>query len=124
MKTKKLIQGHQGDVQFIQTANIPNDVKKTKNKPLAYGEISGHIHVLTGDVEFFEVEGRTFAVVGSDGARLQHIHESSLTENNLLSVEEIEIADHKSIALPKGKYEFGIQKAYDPYEKIFKKVED
>lgn len=86
------------------------------------GEQSGHMHVLTGDVELFEFEGRTFAVVGSDGARLQHVHESSF--RGYASVREQQKADHHSHVLPEGTYEFHIQNAYNPYKKLMEKVID
>ena len=121
---KKMIKGHQGDVQFRQIANLPEGAKRSENKPLAYGEISGHVHILTGNVDFFEIEGKTYAVVGNDGARLQHVLERNILPNCLTKTEELPVADHKSILLPSGTYEFGIQKQYDPFENVFKKVDD
>jgi uncharacterized protein YkuJ len=74
-KMKKLLKGHQGDVQFKQIGKLPTNAKKIQNKPIALGEHSGHMHILTGDVEMFEVDGKIICAVGFDGARLQHIHE-------------------------------------------------
>lgn len=119
----KQLKGHQGDVQF-KSCKLPSKAKKINNRPIAYGEHSGHQHVLTGDVEMFEHEGNLFASIGSDGARLQHIHESRMTESAWGSVVEIEKADHNSILLPKGVYEFWIQNAYNPYSKLMEKVID
>lgn len=120
----KKIKGHQGDVQFFSIDKIPASAKKINNRPIALGEHSGHMHILTGDVEMFEVDGRIICAVGSDGARLQHIHESKLTERTWKSIEEIEIADHKSHLLPPGNYEFFIQNSYNPYSKLMEKVID
>ena len=69
---KNSLRGHQGDVQFAAIDSIPTGAKKVKNKPIALGEHSGHMHVLTGDVEMFEIDGRIICAVGSDGA-FQHL---------------------------------------------------
>jgi hypothetical protein len=123
-KMEKLIKGMQGDVQFKMIGTLPQNATRVKNKPLAYGEVSGHVHVLTGDVELFEIEGKTFAVVGHDGARMQHIRENILTAKCMTEIKELPIADHKSILFLPGTYEIGIQKQYNPYEKIFERVVD
>jgi len=122
MKTR--ITGHAGDVQFKTIDSLPENAQKIQNKPLAYGETSGHVHVLTGHADFFEVEGRIYAVVGNDGARLQHVMENNLTPNCMTEVKELPCADHKSILLPPGTYEFGIQKQFNPFEKTFEEVRD
>lgn len=124
MKQKKLLKGHQGDVQFQQIPGLPQSAIKIEKRPLAYGEISGHQHVLTGDVDLYEIDGKIMAVVGSDGARLQHIHESKMTAKAWASTKELEKADHNSHLLPEGVYEFYIQNAYNPYSKIMEKVVD
>jgi hypothetical protein len=119
-----ILRGHQGDVQFQQIETLPKNAKKVANRPIAYGEHSGHQHVLTGDVEMFEIDGKLIAVVGSDGARLQHIHESRMTEKAWTSKTEIEKADHDSHVFPPGNYEFYIQNAYNPYAKMMEQVID
>ena len=118
------LKGHQGDVQFAKLLEMPCNAKKINNKPIALGEHSGHMHVLTGDVQLFEVEGRLLAAVGGDGARLQHVHESNFTDKCWTSTKELLKADHNSHLLPEGIYEFWIQNAYNPYSKIMEKVED
>ncbi|MEZ2446099.1 hypothetical protein AB6805_30500 [Chitinophaga sp. RCC_12] len=82
------------------------------------------MHVLTGDVEMFEVDGRIICTVGSDGARLQHVHESNFTESSWTKKEEITKADHNSHELPAGNYEFWIQNSYNPYSKLMERVID
>lgn len=121
---KKLLKGHQGDVQFKQLAELPAGAKKIVNRPIAYGDKSGHQHILTGGVDMYEIDGKLVAVVNGAGARLQHIHESKMTEKAWSSTEEIQIADHHSHLLPKGVYEFYIQNAYNPYSKLMEKVID
>jgi hypothetical protein len=120
----KSIKGHQGDVQFKSINSIPAGAKRVANRPIAYGEHSGHQHVLTGDVELFEFQGRLIAAVGSDGARLQHCHESNFSAACWNSTKEVVVADHKSHLLPVGNYEFYIQNAYNPYSKLMEKVID
>ncbi len=125
VKMKKQIKGMQGDVQFKMIEKLPNDCKKVSNSPLAYGEISGHVHILTGDVEMFENKGKRFAKIGNKKARLQHILEGNLKSASCMTeVKELPVADHKSILLPPGIYEFGIQKEYNPFENVFKQVVD
>lgn len=124
MRKQTNIKGHHGDVQFKMISELPINAKKIENKPLAYGETSGHVHVLTGQVDMFEIEGKMYAVVGNDGARLQHVMENTLAPKCMTEVKELPIADHKSILLPPGTYEFGIQKQYNPFEKVFEQVRD
>jgi hypothetical protein len=123
-KSVTTLRGHQGDVQFSSIASVPKGAKKVLNRPIALGEHSGHMHVLTGDVEMFEVGGRIVCVVGSDGARLQHVHESNFTKSAWNSTEEITKADHNSHLLEKGNYEFWIQNSYNPYSKLMERVID
>jgi hypothetical protein len=82
------------------------------------------MHVLTGDVQLFEVDGKIIASVGGDGARLQHVHESNFTEKCWTKTEELPKADHNSHLLSAGVYEFYIQNAYNPYSKLMEKVID
>ena len=120
----KSIKGHQGDVQFATISKIPAGAKKLKNRPIAYGERSGHQHVLTGNVQLFEYEGKIYAAVGVDGARLQHCHESKFTEKDWASIKEIPVADHASHLLPEGVYEFAIQNNFNPYSQLMEEVQD
>lgn len=119
----KTIKGHQGDVQFRTVKELPKEALKIKHRPIALGEHSGHEHILTGDVELFELNGVTYAAVGGDGAMLQHVHESKF-KGNYATKKVIEKADHKPLVLEPGVYEFFIQGAYNPYKKLMEKVID
>jgi hypothetical protein len=121
---KNLIRGHQGDVQFKQIEELPSNLKLIKNVPLAYGETSGHCHILTGDVELMEDENFRYAKIGKKGARIQHVQERLLTLDNIQRTEEISVADHKSIMLPSGLFKIAIHKKYNPFAKVFEKVID
>lgn len=114
-----------GDLICQQIAAVPSGAKKLDKKvPFAYGEKSGHVHVLTGDYDVFEIDGKFVTVVNGDGARLQHIHESSLTPMAWHKKDEISQADHGSIVIEQGIYEFYIQNEYNPFSKHFEKVID
>lgn len=120
---KKILKGHQGDVQFKAT-KLPKDAVKIAQKPIALGEHSGHCHIVTGDVELFEHDGKIFACVGNDGAILQHVHESYFKGNYAIK-SVLPKADHNAVKLnPNETYEFGIHKKYSPFSKTFEKVID
>lgn len=119
----KTVRFHQGDVQGRTIAKLPKGAKKINNKPIALGDHSGHQHIITGDVELFEYEGKTLAAIGHDGATLQHVHESAFN-GDYATKKLIEQADHKPVKLEEGIYEFFIQGAYNPYKKIMEKVID
>lgn len=118
------IRFHQGDVQGKSIASLPKDAVKITHKPIALGEHSGHQHVVTGDVELYEFKGVIYAVVGSDGASLQHVHESNFKTKNFATRETLPMADHKPAKLAPGVYEFFIQGSYNPYKQIMEKVID
>lgn len=119
------IKFHQGDVQGKSIAELPAGAKPIAKKALALGEHSGHMHILTGpDVQLFEHKGKVFAAVGGDGASLQHIHESRLTEPAWKSTQTLEKADHPAHMLPPGIYEFHIQNAFNPFKKAMEQVID
>ena len=120
---KNTIRGMQGDVQFRTIKVLPKEAVKINHKPIALGEHSGHEHIVTGDVELFELNGKVYAAVGSDGAMLQHVHESRFN-GDYSTKKVIEKADHKPIPLKPGVYEFFIQGAYNPYKKLMEKVID
>lgn len=120
---KNQVKGHQGDVQFRSISNLPKGAVKIAHKPLALGEHSGHMHVMTGDVELFEFEGRIYAAVGNDGAMLQHVHESHF-KNDYAAKEQIAVADHSMHKFDAGVYEFAIQNTYNPYSKLMEQSAD
>lgn len=113
----KTIKGHQGDVYF-QSAKLPQGAIKTENKPLATG--TTHVHVVTGDVDRYELGDRVFFSVRK--GILQHL--SSGTPEVMKSEIILPHADHLPHSLPAGIYEFVIQREYNPYAKIFEQVRD
>lgn len=116
---------HGGDVQGREVKSLPNGVVPIPNSPIAYGEKSGHTHILNGDVELFQLNGKKFAVVGEDGAYHSHLHLSSITKESYQTNKNLSNADHtKECFIPKGVYEIGVHQKYNPYKKNFEKVED
>jgi hypothetical protein len=111
---------HGGDVQGYLISKLPKGAKKiekTADKIIARGETSGHCHVLTGDVELFELQEQIFAVVGKDGAYHQHIQEKSVTEKTFKVNRNISDCDHtKDCRIEPGIYAIGIDRQYDPHE--------
>lgn len=124
-KTATNQQGHQGDVQFKEISSLPETAKSIKKQPLAYGEVSGHIHIITGDYDLFEDErGFKYAKIGNDGASLQHVFDKNFN-NDFTTKEKLPIADHKQIDLkPNSIFQIGIQKQYNPFSKIWERVID
>lgn len=120
----KAIKGHQGDVQFQYVDQLPAKAIKIANRPIAYGEHSGHQHVITGDVEMFEFEGQIYTVIGKDGASLQHCHESDFSVEDYSKKTLVKKADHEAHTMPSGIVAFFIQNAFNPYSKLMEKVID
>lgn len=117
---------HTGDVQAVESA-LPKSVTKIERKPVAYGEKSGHLHVITGDYEMFEEEKTkdVYVTVGPGGALSQHVHETIWKKAGFDTQELLEKADHKPARLlPNKTYRIGIHQAYNPYKKIQEKVID
>lgn len=117
---------HTGDVQAVES-NLPKNAKVIDKKPVAFGEKSGHLHVITGDYEMLEDEETkdVYVKIGKGGAWSQHVHETIWKKANYDTQELLQKADHNPSQLLPGKvYRIGIHKAYNPYKKIFEKVID
>ncbi len=123
MKKRDFI--HTGDVQAIEST-LPSTAKKIEKCPVAYGEKSGHIHVITGDYEMLEDGNFKYVKIGEKGAYSQHVHESNFNKiSGYDSLELLQQADHNPARLlPNTVYKIGIHQAYDPYAKIKSKVID
>ncbi|HRK00997.1 MAG TPA: hypothetical protein PL089_15410 [Ignavibacteria bacterium] len=92
MKTKKNYR--QGDVFIIERTFPFGNAKQIKEKILAYGEVTGHKHVLKGELEIIENQDGCFVRVKND---------------SVVTHEE-----HDTINIPPGEYEIRIQREYDP----------
>lgn len=105
----------QGDVALRQiNFEVPANAEKVENAVLAWGEVSGHAHVVTGDAEVFRIGNKVFVCVGSDGAKLEHMKFATRTK-----------ADHAPITLePNQVYEVILQNEYNPFAKALERVID
>jgi hypothetical protein len=114
---------HGGDAQFYSIDQLPEGARKItdpKEKIIARGEVSGHAHIITGDVEMFELNGIMFAVVGKDGAYHQHYKEDMITEETFRANSNISNCDHtKDCPIAPGVYAIGLDRQYDPHEGIW-----
>jgi len=85
-----------------------------KARILAYGEHSGHCHVVTGDVT---INSKGQIEVGEDSnAVLRHILETEWMQGK-----EVWTGEHKDIVLKPGVYEYVPQQVYDP---LTQRIED
>lgn len=110
--SKKGDQALHGDVILTKTGFGKDfeSMPEVKDQCLAYGEATGHSHKVFGNEEDFilrecpKTKERHLRVVG-DSVALKH-------------------QEHSPIVLPPGDYRIGIQKEYDPFEKLTRQVAD
>lgn len=112
----------QGDVALRPIATLPATAKFIERAPLAFGEVSGHAHVIestgatTDQWEMFRdtETGRLFVAIGSDGAQLRHVRLKSREQ-----------ADHYPITLTANTiYEVILQNEFNPEAQAFERVLD
>ena len=101
-----------GDVIIERVAELPADFSQGKVEPksaLAYGEATGHLHQLQGE------PGIDFDLrVNSEGARHLRVFKPVLLKHQ----------EHSPMLLQPGDYKIGIQREYDPFEKLTRQVVD
>lgn len=97
---------------------------------VARGEVSGHSHIVIGDVTFTEKDGVLYCKVASteNGARLAHIMEKPFIEAGEIvwTEEHTDIKDFSKgkILKPNRTYEFVPQIEKHPYEDAIRRVAD
>lgn len=84
----------QGDVLLKPIDKIQGKEIAKGEKILAYGEVTGHKHLLKGDAMFFLFNNQVLVDVGSKGAEL--IHE-----------------EHNNLQVPEGRYAVVLQRELD-----------
>ena len=99
----------QGDVLFVECAEIPEDAKPVKRQDgkliLARGEATGHAHVIVApDVEMYERAGVAYLRVPTPAPPL---HE-----------------EHDPFPIPAGKWRIGRVQEVDPFEREVREVTD
>lgn len=98
-------QYRQGDVLLIAMDNVklPDEAKRLPNDGervvLAYGEVTGHAHALSGDVAALYQAGKTTILETQEGAVLRH-------------------EEHNAIDLPRGLYRVIRQRELTPEEEV------
>lgn len=100
-----------GDV-IITRDRIPNDFETypiVENSCLALGEATGHRHQLFGE------EG-TFTLRENPQTKVKYLR--------VIKTVDLKHQEHSPIILPPGEYRIGIQKEYDPFEKLVRQVAD
>lgn len=100
-----------GDV-IVTKDFLPEDfesMQKVDDACLAYGEMSGHYHGIFGNPGSFDLRE-------CQKTRVKHLR---VVETVALKHQE-----HSPIMIPPGDYRIGIQKEYDPFEKLSRKVAD
>lgn len=84
---------------------------------VARGEVSGHSHIIVGDVSFNE-KGQI--IVGEDSSvALKH-----LLEKDWIEGKEVWTGEHKDIQLQPGVYEYVPQMVFDPLSKRIEAARD
>jgi hypothetical protein len=114
--------GHQGDCQFYLIDKIPSNAVKVEKRFLAASEQSGSVHALCGEYDLYEMEDG-FCIDVLKDCTLNHTFKENVKENIDKSI-ELPIKDHRSSTIKKGKYFVGIQRRYDPLQKLWKQVQD
>ena len=99
-----------GDVIVERITTQPDgfdSFKILKDNTLALGEATGHLHRLFGD----EID-------------LRECPKTKVKYLRLVEPAALRHQEHREIMLPPGDYRIGIQKEYDPFEKLTRQVAD
>lgn len=113
-EVKKYVAGEyvlHGDV-ILKLEALPENFETmpvVKDHCLAYGELTGHLHKIIGD------EG-SFSVRECPETKMRHLR--------VVSPVLLKHQEHEQIKLPPGDYRIDIQREYDPFEKLSRRVVD
>jgi hypothetical protein len=99
----------QGDVLFKSIEKVKGKEVKpdARGYVFAEGETTGHCHVIT--------ETEAVKVYVENGVKHVRVIKASAT---------VEHQEHGPVILPKGDYQIGIVKEYDPFENDIRRVQD
>ena len=100
-----------GDV-ILRLESLPENfpaMDKVKDDCLAYGELTGHAHQIIGEPEAFNLR-----VDPATKQRYLRVLKPVLLKHQ----------EHEKLKLPPGDYRIDIQREYDPFEKLSRKVID
>jgi len=79
----------QGDVVGLYVKGLPKAAKPTKQRIVAYGEATGHHHVVQGSVQAYETATDFYFVVGPEPAEIVHIgndHETIILQPGIIRI--------------------------------------
>ncbi len=94
----------QGDILLVRTDKIQGNLVGTGKRTLAYGEVTGHSHVLDGDVKYYD---------NGNGLLIAQVHGDAILTHE----------EHSTINVPEGDYLVIRQREFDVAEGI-RKVSD
>jgi len=90
----------QGDVLLRPVDKIQGSLTDKKEKILAFGEVTGHKHILRGeDTKFYKHNNQVLVEVGEHEAELIH-------------------DEHKQLHVPKGLYQVVIQREWSLQQQV------
>jgi hypothetical protein len=98
-----------GDVDLIPVTKPNSGGEQKQEYTLAYGEVTGHHHTL------YPLSPGAFLTLFQDG------------EKRVIDVEGnfvLRHQEHDELTIPPGTYEILIEREYNPFEKMMKKVVD
>lgn len=101
-----------GDVIIERVGDLPTDFAKLEveaKNALAYGEATGHIHQLQGEA------GVDFDL---------RVNKNNERHLRIVNPTMLKHQEHSPILLQPGEYKIGIQREYDPFEKLTRRVQD
>ena len=111
------------DTQWFAIDNIPKEATKINKVFVAASEQSDSVHVLCGNYDMYELEDG-FCVDVLEDCRINHTFKENVNKQSIKKNIELPPKDHRSSILKKGLYFVGIQRRYDPLQKLWKKVQD
>lgn len=97
MKMKKLTEfgGFQGDVLVRKLDSLPDNSQSTNERTVAWGEVTGHHHTVTGDVDAYRLPNG-IAFVVEEG------HEAYLVHSARNDPDPLIFEDHETLVMPPG----------------------
>lgn len=78
----KCTQGRQGDIYFKEVPKVPSEAKRGQSKILAYGEVTGHAHMLDATQECwqrYDVNDDIYISTGESAVPLVHDEHDTCT---------------------------------------------
>lgn len=101
-----------GDCLIKSVSAIPKEAVATPSKTLAEGEVTGHHHTFSkGQVEVFDVPQK-------NGAEVAKYFEVKSKEATLTHQE------HGPMTIKQGTYSLGLEREYNPTDKVVRQVLD